>query len=106
MLLPFTLRPDRDSMARELLVAFLAGIVSAATLQLNGDNVVRSVIVLATGLRIEIEAAYVSNNGVHCASRKRKSSIELVTYLKCDRIHRFFVVIGFKHVPVAVHRDL
>ena len=55
LLVPFTtLRPDRDPMAGERLVAILAGIVSAATFQLNGDNVVRSVIVLATGLRIEI----------------------------------------------------
>jgi len=54
LLVPFTLRPNRDPMAGERLVAILAGIVSAATFQLDGDNVVRSVIVLATGLRIEI----------------------------------------------------
>ena len=54
LLVPFTLRPDRDPMAGERLVAILAGIVGTATLQLDGDNVVRSVIVLATGLRIEI----------------------------------------------------
>jgi hypothetical protein len=92
-------------MARELLVAFLAGIVSAATLQLNGDNVVRSVIVLATGLRIEIEAAYVSNNGVHCASRKRKSSIELVTYLKCDRIKLYRCLRRFDNTPSSLTRQ-
>src|ERR1700733_15375168 len=89
-------------MARELLVAILAGIVSAATLQLDGDNVVRSVIVLATGLRIEIEAAYVSNNRVHCASRKRRSSIEWVTYLKCDRIKLYRCLWKFDNTPASL----
>ena len=47
---PFTLQPNCYRMIGERLVAILAGIIKAATFHLDGDNVSRPVIVLATGL--------------------------------------------------------
>lgn len=49
-LVPFTLRPDFDLVIGEGSVAILAGIVNAAALHLDGDDVSRPVIMLAAGL--------------------------------------------------------
>jgi hypothetical protein len=49
-LVPFTFRPDCDGMIGERHVAVSAGIVKAATFHLDGDDVIRPVIMLATGL--------------------------------------------------------
>src|ERR1700722_2532885 len=49
-LVPFSFRPDCDRMIGERQVAILAGIVTAATFHLDGDDVSRPVIMLATGL--------------------------------------------------------
>jgi hypothetical protein len=46
-------------------VAVGAGIVKAATFHLDGDDVSRAVIVLATGLRIEIYAMHLRESGNH-----------------------------------------
>ena len=50
LLVPFIFRPDCYRMIGKCLVAILAGIVQAAAFHLDGDNVSRPVIVLATGL--------------------------------------------------------
>ena len=50
MLGPFTLQPHRYRMIGERLVAILAGIIKAATFHLDGDDVSRPAIMLATGL--------------------------------------------------------
>ena len=55
-LAPFGLRPDFDGMAGESNVAILAGVVEAAALHLNGDNVGGPVVVEAAGLGIEVQA--------------------------------------------------
>lgn len=52
-------------MAGERRVAILAGIVEAATFHLDGDDVGRPAIVLATGLYIEIYAMHVRESGNH-----------------------------------------
>jgi hypothetical protein len=49
-LVPFTFRPDCNRMIGERQVAVSAGIVKAATFHLDGDDVIRPVIMLATGL--------------------------------------------------------
>ena len=46
---PFTLQPHCYRMIGEHLVAILAGIVKAATFHLDGDDVSRPAIMLATG---------------------------------------------------------
>ena len=56
-LAPFPLGPGLDRMIGERVMTILAGIVNATALHLDRDDVSGSVIVLATGLRIEIDAA-------------------------------------------------
>jgi hypothetical protein len=46
-------------------VAVCAGVVKAATFHLDGDDVSRPVIVLATGLCIEIYAMHLRESGNH-----------------------------------------
>jgi hypothetical protein len=58
LLVPFTLRPDCYRMIGERLVAVFASIVKAATFHLDGNDVSWAVIMLATGLRIEIYPAH------------------------------------------------
>ena len=54
---PCGLRPDFDGMAGDGDVAILAGVVDAAALHLDGDNVGGAVVVGATSLGIEVQAA-------------------------------------------------
>jgi hypothetical protein len=56
-LVPFGLRPDLDRMTGEGNMAILAGVVEAAALHLDGDDVGGAVVVEAAGLGIEVEAA-------------------------------------------------
>src|SRR5208282_3761347 len=65
ILVPFTLRPDRYRMIGERLVAILAGIVLAATFHLDGNDVSRPVIMLTTGLRVEIYATHARRSQRH-----------------------------------------
>ncbi len=58
LLVPFCGRPDFNRMARQFVVTILAGVVLPATLHPDRDDVSRPVIVGATRLRIEIDAAY------------------------------------------------
>jgi hypothetical protein len=53
---PLGLRPDFDRVIGEHRVAVFAGIVDAAALHLDRNNISGSVIVLATGLRIKVDA--------------------------------------------------
>jgi hypothetical protein len=55
-LMELALRPDLDRVPRERVVAILAGVVRAAALHLDRDDVGWTVIVLAACLRIEIDA--------------------------------------------------
>jgi len=55
--MPFGLWPDLDGMAGEGDVAILAGVVEAAALHLDGDDVHEAVVVEAAGLGIEVQAA-------------------------------------------------
>jgi hypothetical protein len=49
-LVPLTLRPDGDRMIGERVMAIFAGVEHTATFHLDGDDVSRPVIMLATGL--------------------------------------------------------
>jgi len=55
-LVPFGLRPDLDGMTGEGNMAILAGVVEAAALHLDGDDVSEVVVVEAAGLRIEVQS--------------------------------------------------
>ena len=56
-LLPLRLRPDLDGMPGQRNVAILAGVVEAAALHLDGDDVGGAVVVEASGLGIEVQSA-------------------------------------------------
>lgn len=58
-MVPFALGPGLDLVIGEGHVAVFAGVVDATTLHLDRNNVSWSVIVFATGLRIEIDATHV-----------------------------------------------
>jgi hypothetical protein len=58
-LIPFVGWPNLDRMSGEGIVAILAGIVNAATFHLDGEDVRGTVIMLAAGLRVEMDATYV-----------------------------------------------
>ena len=66
---PFILGPHFDFVTGKGGVTILAGIVDSAALHLDRDNVGGAAIVLATGLRIEIDATHVSEARNHCAIR-------------------------------------
>ena len=55
-LVPLGLRPDLDGMTGEGNMAILAGVVEAAALHLDGDDVCGVVVVEAAGLRIEVQS--------------------------------------------------
>jgi hypothetical protein len=57
---PFRLRPDLDCVAGQSLVTLFAGIIDAAALYLDGDNVESRSIVSAASLRIHIDSANLS----------------------------------------------
>jgi hypothetical protein len=57
-------------MASEHAVAFLAGIVNAATLHLNGDHVESSPVVSASGLCIQIDSSNFGAGKLHRETRK------------------------------------
>ena len=59
LLLPFALGPDFDPVAGECFMAILAGVVHAAALHLDRDDVRRPVIMLAARLRIQIDSVYI-----------------------------------------------
>ena len=70
-LAPFPLGPDLDLMISERAMTILASIVDATALHLDRDDVSGSVIVLATGLRIEIDAANFWKSRQHGLRGKR-----------------------------------
>ena len=51
---PFDLGPDFNRMARERIVAVLAGVVDAAAFHFDGNDVERGVVVEAAGLGVEV----------------------------------------------------
>ncbi len=55
-LVPFGSRPELDGMAGEGNVAILTGVVEAAAIHLDGDDVGGAVVVEATALRIEVQS--------------------------------------------------
>jgi len=64
---PFAIGPDLDRMTGEGLVAILAGVVHAAALHLNRDDVGGPVIMLAARLRVEIDATNLGKIRNDCA---------------------------------------
>ena len=70
LLVPLPLWPDFDRVIGECGVTIFAGIVDATALHLDRNNVARSVIVLATSLRIKIDAANLGKSRNHCEPRK------------------------------------
>ena len=68
-LVPFGLRPDLDGMASQGNMAILAGVVDAAALHLDGDNVGEAVVVGATGMGIEVQSvdfwSFFGHGGLH-----------------------------------------
>lgn len=54
---PFGLRPDLDGMVGKGIVAVFAGVIDAAALHFDGNDVERRMVMKAAGLRIEIQAA-------------------------------------------------
>ena len=64
-LIPFSLRPDLDRMASQGLVTFLAGVVDAAALHLDGDHIESGPVVSAAGLRIQIHPANFRTRKLH-----------------------------------------
>jgi hypothetical protein len=66
-LAPFRLRPDLDRVTGQRGVAIFAGIVNPATLHLDRNNVSGSAIMLATSLRIKMDAPNFWNSGKHGA---------------------------------------
>jgi hypothetical protein len=75
-LLPLALRPHLDRMSGERLMTFLARIINAAALHPDRDDVRRPVIVLAAGLRIEIDFAHIQWFRNHCAPGRIAYSID------------------------------
>jgi hypothetical protein len=66
-LIPFSARPNFDSMAGLRIVTILARIVSAATLHFDSDNIDRLAVMSATGLRV-------NGDSVHCGAGMRHDS--------------------------------
>src|SRR6185312_4028208 len=54
---PLRARPDAELVPRQFYVAVFAGVVSAAALGLDGDDIERAVVMAAAGLRVEINSA-------------------------------------------------
>ena len=54
LLVPIGVGPDFNRMAREGIVAMLAGVVDAAAFHFDGDDVERGVVVEAAGLGVEV----------------------------------------------------
>jgi hypothetical protein len=71
---PFALEPGIDLMIGEGSVAVFAGIVNAAALHLDRNNVSGSMVMLATSLRIKIHAANFWKSRSHRVHRKRETS--------------------------------
>jgi hypothetical protein len=70
-LTPITLGPNLDRMIGERVMTILACVVDATALHLDGDDVSGSVIVLATSLRIKIDATNFWKSRTHRVFRKR-----------------------------------
>jgi len=68
LLVPLTLPPDLDLVIGERGVAICARIVNTAAPHLDRNNVIWSVIMFATGLRIEIDTAHTWKTWSHGAS--------------------------------------
>jgi hypothetical protein len=81
-------------MIGERLVAILAGIKKTATLHLDGDDVSRPAIMLATGLRIEVYATDVGRSQRHRFSLTRGQN-------SLDR-QQFFVEAA--DLPCPIHK--
>jgi len=73
---PLALGPDFDWVAGERFVAIFASVVHAAALHLDRDDVGGAVIVLAAGLRIEIDSAHIQWFRKHGAPGEIAYSIE------------------------------
>lgn len=65
-LFPLGSWPDHDRMIRQRRVAIFTGIVEAAALHLDRDNVSGSMIMFAAGLGVDVDAAYVTEAGEVC----------------------------------------
>jgi hypothetical protein len=65
MLVPFVLGPNLYFVIAESGVAILASIIDATTFYLDRNNVRGTVIVRASGLRIEIDPAYLGKARSH-----------------------------------------
>ena len=66
LLVPFVLRPKLYRVLGKRGVAVFAGVVKATALHLDRNNIRRPMIMLATGLRVEIDATHLRKNGKHC----------------------------------------
>ncbi len=66
LLVPFVLRPKLYRVLGKRGVAVFAGVVKAATLHLDRNNIRRPMIMFAAGLRVEIDATHLRKNGEHC----------------------------------------
>lgn len=80
LLVPFILWPDLDLVIGERGVAICARIVDATALHLDRNNVGWSVIMFATGLRIEIDATHIWKISNHRV-RIRGNSIDFFKLL-------------------------
>jgi hypothetical protein len=67
-------------------MAILAGVVHAAALQLDGNDVIGSAIVLATSLRVKICTTHVPNGRGHCGHYERRISDKQVAHPNVNRI--------------------
>lgn len=70
---PLRARPDLNGVIREGFVAVLAGIVGAAALHADGNDVQRRVIVGAAGLGIQSDAAHSGGNTGHISLYARRA---------------------------------
>ena len=70
-LIPFRLRPDLNRMARQRFVTFLTGVINAAALHPDGDDVESGSIVSAAGVCIEIDSANIGTRNFRARGRHR-----------------------------------
>jgi hypothetical protein len=78
-LMELALRPDLDRVTGDRVVAVLAGVVTAAALHLDRDDVGWTVIVLAARLRIQINATHGRKIRSHCSPSGTDYSIPPAT---------------------------
>jgi hypothetical protein len=79
LLVPLGPRPNLNGVIGEGVVALFARIVNATTFHLYSDDVGGSVIMLATGLRIKVDAAHVRMIWKHGANQEKRGRVNLPT---------------------------